>query len=203
MVGAEWNQEILQRRPHVLLEDLAVTFHIDMGTNAEGAMSVPIHNDLMASWGVTAEDLYELAVKNLTDSEDGFFKSMNDVMREMMLSDILEECDGDREAAEQMLDTMMIPDNSMFVLTKKDKHHGASEILNKRLMQTVIDQVGKDFYILPSSIHELLVVPADADLNPEELVTMVKEVNQTKVDEQDRLSDHVYRYTLEEGLKIA
>lgn len=203
LIGAEWNRELLESSPHILMEDLAVTFHIDLGVRNDGAMSVPIHNDLMNSWNVTTEDLYELAVGNLTDSDAGLFESMNEMMAEMLLPNLIDVCNGDRETAEQMLESMMIPENAMFVLSKKDKVHGACEILNENLMQKVVDRIGTGFYILPSSIHELLVIPADADLDPAELVAMVREVNRSTVDIEERLSDNVYRYSPEEGLKIA
>jgi hypothetical protein len=70
-------------------------------------------------------------------------------------------------------------------------------------MQKVIDRIGTDFYVIPSSIHELLIISAVANMDREELVTMVKEVNQLAVEEHERLSNQVYRYSLENGLKIA
>ena len=203
IIGAEWNQELLEKRPHVLIEDLAVTFCIDLGTHADGSMSVPIHNELMNGWGVTADDLYEIAVKNLTDSNVGTFRSMNEVMLEMMLPNIIAECDGDEEAARETLDMMMPPEDRMYVLCNKDKIYGASVLLDQKLMQSVIDRIGNEFYILPSSVHECLVVPASQDMEPSDLVAMVREVNSTTVSNEDRLSNNIYTYSIEEGLKLA
>lgn len=202
LVGAEWNKELLEKRPHVIIEDLAVTFCIDLGANEEGTMSVPIHNDLMNSWGVTVETLYELAVKNLSGSKVGTFRSMNEVMAAMMLPNLIEEY-GDEETAEQMLEMMMPPEDKIFVLSNRSGINGASILLDKEMMQTVIDRVGSDFYILPSSLHEVLVVPADEGMNPADLVSMVVEVNQTTVETSDRLSNQIYTYSVDEGIKLA
>ena len=86
LIGAEWNQTLLGKRPHIIIEDLAVTFYIDLGKHNDGSMSVPIHNDLMNTWGVTTDDLFEIAVKNLSDSKAGTFRSINEVMASMMLT---------------------------------------------------------------------------------------------------------------------
>lgn len=202
LIGAEWNQELLENRPHILIEDLAVTFCIDLGANENGSMSVPIHNGLMKIWNLTVDDLYEIAVKNLSDSKVGTFRSMNEVMASMMLPNIIDECD-DEDAAKDMLEMMMPSEDMMYVLSKKDGIYGACILLDKQMMQTVIDRVGTEFYILPSSVHECLVVPASQDMNPSDLVAMVREVNSTTVESVDRLSDNVYTYSAEEGLKLA
>lgn len=203
LIGAEWNQTLLEKRPHIIIEDLAVTFYIDLGKHNDGSMSVPIHNDLMNTWAVTADYLYELAVSNLTAANVGTFASMNEVMAEMMMPNMIEECGGDRETAEQMLEMMMPPEDKMFVLSNKSKVNGASILLDKQMMQSVIDRVGSDFYILPSSIHECLVVPASQDMEPDDLVAMVREVNSTTVSNEDRLSNSIYTYSIEEGIKLA
>jgi hypothetical protein len=127
LIGAEWNEELLKTRPHVLIEDLAVTFHIDLGVRKEGAMSVAVNNELMKSWNVITEELYGIAVKNLTESSDGMFISMNEVMRGIMRPDIMDECNVDGNAADQVLGTLVNPDDTMFVLTKKTKFMGQAK----------------------------------------------------------------------------
>lgn len=203
LIGAEWNQTLLEKRPHIIIEDLAVTFYIDLGKHNDGSMSVPIHNDLMNTWGVTTDDLFEIAVKNLSDSKAGTFRSINEVMASMMLPNIIDECGGNEEAAKEMLEMMMPPEDKMYVLSNKDGLNGASILLDKQMMQSVIDRVGSDFYILPSSIHECLVVPASQDMEPDDLVAMVREVNSTTVSNEDRLSNSIYTYSIEEGIKLA
>ena len=138
LIGAEWNQELLENRPHVLIEDLAVTFCIDLGANEDGSMSVPIHNDLMKTWNLTADDLYEIAVKNLSDSKVGTFRSMNEVMTSMMLPNIINEC-GDEDTAKDMLKMMLPSEDMMYVLSKEDGIYGACILLDKQIMQKVIE----------------------------------------------------------------
>ena len=89
-----------------------------------------------------------------------------------------------------------IPD-TMFVLTNDTKVNGAAAILNDDNRQEIAEKVG-DFYMLPSSIHETLIIPKDAGMEFKELEQMVQEVNQTQVAPGERLSDHVYEYDAKE-----
>lgn len=70
-------------------------------------------------------------------------------------------------------------------------------ILNDDIRQEIADKVG-DFYVLPSSVHETLIIPKDAGMELRDLEQMVQEVNQTQVAPQERLSDHVYEYDAKE-----
>lgn len=195
LVGSKWNSQVLEARPHIIIEDLATVFCIDLGANEDGTMSVPIHNDLARSWGVTAEELYELAITNLENLDNASFKSINQVMMEMM--------GGGLDMDEDMLSDMMPPEDMMYVLTTKDKVNGACMLLNKKVMEKVVEKVGSDFFILPSSVHECLVVPAQDNMDISYLENMVQEVNASEVSEQERLSDRVYRYSLENGIELA
>ena len=110
LVNAENNQELLSQRPHTLVgDDLAVTYCIMLGENDNGSMSVPITNQLMENYGVTVRELHEAATQNMDELTPASFKSMNEVMAEMMLPSLIAECGGDREQAEQMLEAMMPP----------------------------------------------------------------------------------------------
>ena len=124
------------------------------------------------------------------------FKSMNEVVAEMMLPSFITECGWDREQAEQMLEAMMPPmeDGKMYVLTNEQNTNGAAVIFNDKVMDQISEKVGVEFYILPSSVRELLIVPLDVGMEVSELEKMVCEVNATRVSVEERLSDHVYAY---------
>ena len=85
-----------------------------------------------------------------------------------------------------------------YTTARGDKLNGASMLLSDRAMEMVRETVGDDFFILPSSIHETLIVPKTDDMSLENLEKMVREVNATEVKPGERLSDHVYEYDAEE-----
>ena len=105
--------------------------------------------------------------------------------------------------AERMCEEMMPPEDRMYILTNIYKVNGASMLLDSDMMQKVMEEVGSDFFILPSSIHEVLIVPADSGMKSSDLETMVREVNDTEVSDTEILSYHVYRYSMENGIQIA
>lgn len=65
------------------------------------------------------------------------------------------------------------------------------------MMDAICEKIGSNFFILPSSLHEVLIVPASKNMDLSELEDMVREVNATQVAPPDKLSDSVYRYDRE------
>ena len=194
VVGIEDNSDLLDQRPHAVMDDLAVTYCVMLGEDANGSMSVPITNQLMETWGVTQEELHDLAKANQDELTPSTFKSMNEVMAEMMIPQMMSDMGVDRETAQEMIESMMPPEDKMYVLSNEQKLNGAAALLDDKMMDQIAEKVGGDFYILPSSVHEVLIVPADAGMDLKDLEAMVQEVNETQVAPQDRLSDHVYQY---------
>lgn len=123
---------------------------------------------------------------------------MNETVAEMIAVDIARDQNIGMDEAKEMAMQMMpdIPD-TMYVLTNNTKVNGAAAILNDDIRQEIAEKVG-DFYMLPSSIHETLIIPKDAGMEFKELEQMVQEVNQTQVAPGERLSDHVYEYDAKE-----
>ena len=200
VVGIEGNDELLANRPHELVaEDLAIIYAVDLGTGPDGGMSVPITNSLMEQYGISQEELHETAMRNMDENMDITFKGMNEVMAEMMMPQMLEMTGGDEQAAKDMLDSMVPPEEAMYVVSNEEKLNGAVAVFDQKTMDDIAEKVGGDFYVLPSSIHEALVVPMTED-GPDraQLESMVREVNETQVAPQDRLSDNVYAYDAQE-----
>ena len=177
-----------------MMDDLAVTYCIMLGNNENGSMSVPITNQIMETWGVTQEDLQRLAKENCDTLTPSKFMSMNAVMADMMLPQIMDDYGVSREEASQMINDMIPADDKMFVLTNEQKLNGAAALLDEKMMEQITEKVGNDFYILPSSVHEVLIVPKEEGMEFKDLEAMVQEVNATQVAPQDKLSDHVYQY---------
>ena len=123
--------------------------------------------------------------------------SMNAVMTDMMVPQIMSDYGVDREEAIKMVNDMVPTDDKLFVLTNNQKLNGAAALLDEKMMEQIAERVGNDFYILPSSVHEVLIVPKEAGMDFKDLEAMVQEVNATQVAPQDKLSDHVYQYDIE------
>ena len=187
----EWNTGLLEVRPHTQIADLAVTYYVMLAQNETGVASIPVTFQLMENWGVDTETLHSYAVRNLTDLFPSSFMSMSSMLRGLLPS-ISDDDSSD----------LFTQDDMMFILTSEQKVNGAANILDKAMMDKVLDRFGEDFYLLPSSIHEWILV-SDKGLNPSFLTSMVQEVNAGEVALEERLSSHVYRYTASEGLICA
>lgn len=195
LVNAEENQQLLANKPHTNIEDLAVTYHLMLGSDENGSATIAIHDGIMEAYGIDTEQLHEIALKNMDSISPVKFENMNNVVREMMIPDLMNNFGMDREEAEAAVEEMMPPgDGKMFVLTNEAKLHGAAEILKPEVQEMIAEQLGGDFYVLPSSVHETLIIPKSADMSHEELENMVQEVNATQVAPEERLSNHVYEY---------
>ena len=82
----------------------------------------------------------------------------------------------------------------MTVVSNERGLNGAASLFYPDQMDKVAEKIGGDYYILPSSIHEQLVVPDDGNMSSVDLGNMVREVNATQVSPEERLSDEVYHY---------
>ena len=192
LINAEMNSELLETRPHKLVADLAVTYCALLDQSFDGTASVAVTNELMKMWNTSVEELHEIAVANLSELLPSTFKGMTEVMSEMMGMST-----EDMEMMGRSTD-----EEQMYVLSNSIKVNGASALLDAKMMEEIIEKVG-DFFILPSSIHETLVVPVKSGMDVESLEAMVREVNSTQLQPDEILSNRVYSYSLEEGLKLA
>ena len=188
VVNAERNKEILATVPHKQMLDLAVIFFIEVLQDKAGSGTITIQNHFMDMWdGVDTDTLYRLALANTRSKYRGRICSMFTVMSEML----------DEEYAEEFFELIVDDDVPMYVASNVQKLLGAGVVLYDNLLKTFAERIGGDFYILPSSTHEVLFVPASVGMDVEYLRQMVRDVNATEVSEQEFLSNNVYYYSID------
>lgn len=189
VISAEVNEELLAKVPHDRIEDLAVVYRFIMESNEDGRASILVNNDLIERMGVTHEQLRTDALENSPEIRPAVIQGMNEVMKEMM--------------GPEAYEMFGIPDDTeemMFIATVPDKNSGAGVLAYQDFMDQAAEKIGGDFFILPSSIHEILLVPDDGQKGADELKAMVMDVNATQVSPEERLSDNVYHYDSKEHI---
>ena len=196
LIHAERNKELLKDIPHIRYLDFAVVFQCLISDEMFGNATIMIHNAHLKIWEITENELYEKAIKNTPVLQRYDIKTMKDVLCEMML---LEEMEGKEilnknEYIEDLQDA-----TPMYVLSNRTRVQGASCILYPNILKDFASAVKSDFYILPSSVHEVILLPAQGDEDKEGLKRMVCEVNETQVEREEVLSDSVYYYSQEKG----
>lgn len=196
IVNKESNEERLQGLPHTEMGDLAVTYHVDLGTSEDGQMSVAINNEMMEKYGVSVEELHDQACANMETMTPTQFKSMADTLMEIMVPDYAEMSEERREEVKAEMGVAGPGEDAMYVISNSSKTFGAAALLDSDTMDQIEKKIG-EFYILPSSVHECILVPKTQDMDLATLENMVQEVNATQVAPNEVLSDHVYAYDSE------
>ena len=91
-------------------------------------------------------------------------------------------------------DQVECPDAEMYILNTKKPEFGAAVFVDSQVRRICARQIGGSYYILPSSIHELILLPDKVDYERKELDELVRQVNSQCVEAEDFLSDHAYYY---------
>lgn len=185
LVSKERNKQFLDSVPHLPFLNMAVVFYIIHHVSKEGMESICVTNELAGKWGLSAKSLYIIAKKNTPILLPPVIDTMEHTL-ELLMGEI--NCT--IEPAEDS--NKPIP---MHIMTNKYQINGASVLLYHGLLDGLAEKLGTDLYVIPSSIHELIIMPAeDGSLSLSKLSDMVKEINENHVKEEEILSDCAYYY---------
>ena len=185
VVGSDRNADMLEKVPHTDKENISMVYRLQLDSTENGAATVLITNAMMEQFGVTKEQLHADAMENAQEIRPADFRTMAAVMAEMM------------GMPEEMMADMAPP---MYVATNQDKVQGAAVMFYPDFMDQAAKELGGDIFILPSSVHEVLILPDDGNMNAQELKEMVTSINASEVSPEDRLTDSVYHYDAQERI---
>lgn len=189
VVNYRSNEKLLEQVPHKRILDLAVVFYCLLDNEYGRSATALIYNNNLKNWNVTIDDVYKAALKNTPDLLHSKISSM---------TALFEKCGVNVDGEEVDLKDYVPSD--MYVLTNESKLNGAACILYENVLYDFAQKLGADLYILPSSVHEVILLPKLSMFEKDELVNMVKEVNTEGVAADEVLSDHVYEYNRTERL---
>lgn len=189
VVNYRSNEKLLEQVPHKRILDLAVVFYCLLDNEYGRSATALIYNNNLKNWNVTIDDVYKAALKNTPDLLHSKISSM---------AALFEKCGVNVDGEEVDLKDYVPSD--MYVLTNESKLNGAACILYENVLYDFAQKLGADLYILPSSVHEVILLPKLSMFEKDELVNMVKEVNTEGVAADEVLSDYVYEYNRTERL---
>ncbi len=189
IVNHKSNEKLLEQVPHKRILDLAVVFYCLLDNCGGKSATALIYNNNLKNWNVTVDDVYKAALKNTPDLLHSRISSM---------SALFDKCGVSVDGKEVDLKDYVPSD--MYVLTNETKINGAACILYDNVLYDFAQKLGKDLYILPSSIHEVILLPKLPIFEKNELINMVREVNTEGVAADEILSDNVYEYNRNERL---
>ncbi len=197
LINKEKNEELLQGVPYIEYLDLAVVFYSLITSLQLETSSILVKNEHLKHWGIKKEELFEIASENTPKLLGSEIRNLTDIVKELMEGNGFISPFEDDEVYE---DSRQYP---IYVLTNKKTLFGAGCVLYKNLLAEFSKKVESDLFIIPSSIHEVLLIPKTNEFDSDYLTELVKQVNSTELDDEDILSDHVYYYSCEEQKILA
>lgn len=179
------NRKMLQTMPYIPFLDMAITFHVVVGINQKYMQTIKIDHELQKRWNVSVERLLKMAEHNT----------------EQILP--FEIYDMERLASKQGYENLSYEEEfrntNMIVMTNSIGIYGASAILYPGLLEALAQELECDIYVIPSSVHEMILIPAEDESVYGELSSMIHEINQRFVPADEVLSDQVYVFIREEN----
>ena len=181
ILNMEQNQLCIQRHDYVYKRklDFAYSVYVELADD-DGIACVNVTKDLLRLWKVSEEEAFEIAENNAKY----YVKPMKRVIAEYIGKGYLEDGSLERE--------------EMYVVTNATKNRGAAGMFDLHLLRQTAEELQSDFFVLPLSIHEVVLVLEKVSPSKEMLKEMMQQVNQCQMDEDEYLSDNVYYYSRDE-----
>jgi hypothetical protein len=185
LVQAKPNEKRLKDVPVKLFEDLYMIPICIIRIKGEEQGSVTITREHLKMWEVSEQELWENIMDNTTVVYPATVRPIAEYLRmpDIGLPDILDD---------------------VYVVTNESYYHGAAAVLYPGVLRRIAEKVGDDLFVIPSSVHEMIVMPSlRCQIPPECLRAMICEVNDSVIREEDVLSPSLYYYSRQrEELKI-
>ena len=187
------NLNLLNRLPYVPFLDLSVVFYVELDMT-DRKLSKAVDRTLMDAWGVNEQALYAAALKNTQEKRTVFLEELGSAIYENQMDkrpDMLPKY-------EDEIGTLC-----PYILSNKNMCHGAATLLYPGLLKHCAESLRGDLLILPSSVHEVILIRANDEVKRYPWADIIADVNHTSVDEKDVLSDHPYLYLKEQDQMIS
>lgn len=185
LINTKQNQKLLESTPSVKFLDLSIVFYYHFASKNCDNASILIKKEHLKMWNIDINTLFSLAKTNTPKLFPHTLRNMLDILKGSGF-DMIEH---------ELPDENAMP---MYVLSNVNGIFGSCSILYDGVLKEFADKIKSNLYILPSSTHEIILVPTDDDNDIESFSNMVREVNKQEVSEEEFLSDHAYFYNRKE-----
>ena len=183
LINREKNADKMENTPYIEWADL-IAIPVYVNRTEGGMTSIVEHNSLLKNLGITPEEALEAGKQSLSPKVG----NIRDVVMSFLGSDYTEQ---------DLNDVIDLTDpNTLYVMSNSQKYFGASAVLDTKKLDEICEIMGDDLIILPSSIHEVLIISAEGH-DPKELCQIVHDVNSSCVSPEEVLSENVYLYDRE------
>lgn len=192
LLNTRSNYQILQDMPHMRIEDLSVICQIEL-PEQDGGWSMKVRHEHLRQWGIGKEQLFKQLLENMQKPGVYILQEVKDCIK-----DILEERDSQVNLLDAIDSCEKSPEGGeIYALSNAKRTYGAAAMICPSVMEKINQLFPDGYYILPSSLHECLIVPKPCVISLERLRDMVREINVTELQNNEILSDNVYEYDRE------
>ena len=180
LINGARNKRRMQGKPFSRLGEVRLAYQIQVGDGHGGIYATQIPNAMLEEWDIDEAELHEIALSNMELEKNYLLQPM-------------EEATGIR------IDPSVKPEDrpDIYILTSKWKINGATVIFSDEVRQKVGAQVGGDYYLLPSSIHEWVVIPKRWARGKDEMEQLMQDSSDDPAGDEEFLSNHVYEYDVQ------
>lgn len=194
LVNTQTNRKMLQEMPHENIEDLSVICYVDFPVDSrEGKATMEVRNQYLSIWNIDEKALFQQARANTQPINTPVLQTMFGTWKSLFDEDASVKNLLDENTTEFGLSSH----ETAYVLTNMEMKYGAAMITQPEVLNKLEQLFPEGFYVLPSSVHEVLIVPDNGEMELKMLGEMVREVNKNEVERQEVLSDRVYSYDKE------
>ncbi|MCD7817716.1 MAG: DUF5688 family protein [Lachnospiraceae bacterium] len=189
LVNYEKNRTLLEKIPYQRFFDLAIVYYYRIDNSSFGDSGILVQNNHVHLWNTDNASLHAIAAQNTRSLLPFQITTLPQMLADM---------------PEVSLPMPIEPTPSMYILTNEKMSYGAVNIIYHDILDAVAERLGCDYYILPSSIHECLLLPVSSwnDTEPQRLQKIVSEINEQYVADEEVLGDQVYRYVRASGCLV-
>ena len=192
IINTEKNEELLSQVPSRKFLDLSLVVYCDLSAFLEMNATVLVKNSHLESLGISKEELFNVATNNT--------RNMKILKRD--IAEVIMSMEKNRGAVVDNQPDFHSAYDKIYVMTNKDMVFGAVTMIFDDVLDEFIMEKYSGVYIIPSSIHEVLLVPDLGNMDRDNLNSMIREVNLTSLLEQEILSFNAYYYSPKEGYSI-
>ncbi len=188
LVNYDRNKSLLEDVPHQKILDLARIYYVMVENEQMGRGAIMVQDHFLEYYDISMSELDEAAAKNTPKLLPADFIRISDLLREF--GEKTGACSYSEISLEEEAYTA-----PLYVLTNQARQYGAYYLTDTEVLAEISEKLDSDLFLLPSSVHECMVVPAKMWEDADELVRMVREINQEQVSRDEYLSDNVYRFS--------
>lgn len=187
LLEASRNREFLKDTPYMEVGNgLVLVCDVRIQESSDGCFSTVVNNNLLKVMGREKSDVFRQALKEAWDTDRPVLSSME---AKLFSGDETNLLDHPEPAA-----------SGMYILTNTSGIHGAAALFYPDVQHRISEVLGEDYYALPSSTEEFIIVPQSMGMGPKEFTAMVRDANRSVVEPGQVLCDSVLKYDRDAGM---